>query len=43
MENSSTEAVFNRLTRRETALELVEAVEGEIVDSGGAVARRPAQ
>ena len=38
MENPSTEAVFNRLSRRETALGLVEAVEDEVVDSVGTVA-----
>ena len=38
MENPSTEAVFNRLSRRETALGLAEAVEDEVVDSVGTVA-----
>ncbi|MGZ5377914.1 MAG: patatin-like phospholipase family protein [Mycobacterium sp.] len=38
MENPSTDAVFNRLSRRETALDLVEAVEDEVVDSVGTVA-----
>lgn len=34
MENSSADAVFNRLSRREVALDLVEAVEDEVVDVG---------
>jgi predicted acylesterase/phospholipase RssA len=38
MENPSAEAVFNRLSRREVALDLVEAVEDEVVDSVGTVA-----
>ena len=38
MENPSADAVFNRLSRRETALGLVEAVEDEAVDSDGTVA-----
>jgi predicted acylesterase/phospholipase RssA len=38
MENPSADAVFNRLSRRETALGLVEAVEDEVVDSVGTVA-----
>ncbi|MDG5483761.1 patatin-like phospholipase family protein [Mycolicibacterium gadium] len=38
MENSSADAVFNRLSRREVALDLVEAVEDEVVDSVGTVA-----
>lgn len=37
MENSSADAVFNRLSRREVALDLVEAVEDEVVDSVGTV------
>lgn len=36
MENSA-DAVFNRLSRREVALDLVEAVEDEVVDSVGTV------
>jgi predicted acylesterase/phospholipase RssA len=38
MENPSAEDVFNQLSRRETALGLVEAVEDEVVDSVGTVA-----
>ena len=38
MENPSADAVFNRLSRREVALDLVEAVEDEVVDSVGTVA-----
>lgn len=38
MENSSADAVFNRLSRREVALDLVEAVEDEVVDPVGTVA-----
>lgn len=38
METPSTDAVFNRLSRRETALGLVEAVEDEVVDSVGPAA-----
>jgi predicted acylesterase/phospholipase RssA len=38
LENPSADAVFNRLSRRETALGLVEAVEDEVVDSVGTVA-----
>lgn len=38
MENPSADAVFNRLSRREVALELVEAVEDDVVDAVGTVA-----
>jgi predicted acylesterase/phospholipase RssA len=38
MENSSADAVFNRLSRREVELDLVETVEDEVVDSVGTVA-----
>ena len=37
MDNASTDAVFNRLSRREAAIDLVEAVEDEVVDSAVAL------
>ena len=37
MDSASTDAVFNRLSRREAAIDLVEAVEDEVVDSAVAL------